>query len=114
MVFTSGRWPSQYRDAWRLRARQLRQKGVELYVVGVGSSVDQQQLNDITENTYVGNDLPSITPDLDYDTRTGLGRVYCSTYLTNYCDLLHVCHRKIMSRLCYWNIIHYSVSNQLS
>ena len=71
MLLTSGSWPSQYRDAWRLAARQLRQKGVEVYAVGIGPSVDAQQLNDITENTYVGNDLPSVTPDIDFDTRTG-------------------------------------------
>ena len=72
ILFTSGPWPSQYRDTWKLAARQLRQKGVEIYAVGIGSSVDEDQLNDITENTYTGNDLSSITPDLDYDIRTGI------------------------------------------
>lgn len=72
MLFTNGRWPSQYRDAWRLAARQLRQRGVDIYAVGIGPSVDRTQLNDITENTYVGDDLPSVTPDIDYDTRTGI------------------------------------------
>lgn len=76
---TNGQWPSQYRDAWRLAARQLRQSGVEIYAVGIGSSVDSPQLNDITENTYVGDDLPSVTPDLDYDTRTGTITV-CYTF----------------------------------
>lgn len=77
MLFTSGRWLPQYRDSWRSAARQLRQRGIEIYAVGVGSSVDSAQLNDITENVYVGDDLPSITPDIDYYTRTGrisLGR----------------------------------------
>lgn len=76
MLLTNGRWSSQYRDAWRLAARQLRQRGVEIYAVGVGSSVDSAQLNDITENTYVGDDLPSVTPDIDYDTRTGIITVW--------------------------------------
>lgn len=71
IFFTSGKWPSQYRDSWKPLVRQLQKEGVEIYAVGVGSSVDDRQLNDMTEKTYIGNDLPSITPDLDYGTRTG-------------------------------------------
>ncbi|XP_022806051.1 uncharacterized protein LOC111343164 [Stylophora pistillata] len=71
VFFTSGPWPSQYRDTWKPIARQLQKEGVEIYAVGIGSSVDERQLNDMTEKTYKGNDLPSITPDLDYGTRTG-------------------------------------------
>lgn len=86
MLFTNGPWPTQYRDAWRLAARQLRQKGIEIYAVGIGPSVDTKQLNDLTENTYVGNDLASVTPDIDYDTRTGIDTYYSwhiSTYVVN-------------------------------
>lgn len=71
MLFSSGRWLPQYRESWRSAARQLRQRGIEIYAVGIGSSVDSTRLNDITENVYVGDDLPSVTPDIDYDTRTG-------------------------------------------
>lgn len=84
MLFTSGSWTPQYRDAWRLAARQLRQRGVEIYAVGIGPSVDRGQLNDITENVYVESDLPSVTPAIDYDIRTGI-YVYSdsSNYLRN-------------------------------
>ena len=71
ILLTSGPWPTQYKDTWTSVARQLSQNGVGIYAVGIGSSVDRTQLNDVAENTYVGSDFSFVTPDLDYDIRTG-------------------------------------------
>lgn len=108
MLFTNGRWPSQYRDAWRSAARQLRQRGIEIFAVGIGSAVDSAQLNDITENVYVGDDLPSVTPDIDYDTRTGKTPFGDTSQVILQNELSFYQPVAIEQNMSHWAFIHYT------
>ena len=94
MVVTGGPWPSDRRPNWRAMTAQLRGRGVDIYSIGVGRSVDVQDLSrmastmasSLRSNSY--STLKTVIPRLVHAITKGIGTRCMSIFLLQWPERL--------------------------
>lgn len=70
IVLTTGSWPEQYRPAWRNNAQKLKDREVDIYVIGTDPEIPEENLRDVAssnKNIFTSSsveNIPSVRLDL--------------------------------------------------
>lgn len=77
IVLTTGSWPVQYRPSWKINAERLKDKGVDIFVIGTNPEIPEEHLKEVASSnndvftTLSVENIRSVRPDLIERVRSG-------------------------------------------